>query len=71
MQGYIYGHNRTVYLRQLGRTYVVKPALVAGALAELDEADRQIVAAEVAICLAERRQPVPPIAVIRTELFGE
>lgn len=70
MQHYHYGHNRPVYLRQLGRLYVDRPELARPLLAELEEKDYSFVVAEVAIALAERHAPFRPIELLRAELFG-
>jgi hypothetical protein len=71
MQHYTYGHNRQLYLRQLGRLYFARPEAVRPLLAELELIDRPIVAAELALTLAVHNKPIPPIAQIRAELFGE
>jgi hypothetical protein len=71
MRPYRYGHNHQIYLRQLGRIYAIYPETAKPLLAELEEVDRAIVTAEVALFRAERGQPFLSIAKLRAELFDE
>lgn len=69
MQHYVYGHNRPVYLRQLGRSYVERPEWAIRFLADLEPADRQIVIAEVLLASVERGYPPRTFEELHAELF--
>jgi len=69
-QPWTYGHDHTLYLRQLGRTYVVNPDMARPFLAGLPPRDQVVVAAEVALARAAREEPVVPMDALHDELFG-
>jgi len=71
MQPYVYGHNRPLYLRQLGALYVLFPERTRPYLDDVDPSERTIVAAEVALAEAKSGLPIRPLAQIRAELFDE